>query len=134
MREIMKRAHQIARGLEGDYRARMSLALRQAWEEKKMINAAELRKVYVVRGKTYENKETLKQSGYKWDATRRLWMSEKQIEVPAGCKIEECGYTKTVQNNDYNVPVYLYPFEGLLEDIEEGIIDEIIDGVAIMKM
>jgi hypothetical protein len=32
---IMKRAHQIAKNLEGDYRARMSLALRQAWKEEK---------------------------------------------------------------------------------------------------
>ena len=32
-RNVMKRAHQIAKTLEGDYRARMSLALRQAWKE-----------------------------------------------------------------------------------------------------
>ena len=31
----MKRAHQIAKTLEGDYRARMSMALRQAWQEAK---------------------------------------------------------------------------------------------------
>ena len=34
-RNLMKRAHQIAKGLEGDYQARMSLALRQAWKEEK---------------------------------------------------------------------------------------------------
>ena len=34
-RNVMMRAHQIAKGLEGDYRARMSLALRQAWKEEK---------------------------------------------------------------------------------------------------
>ena len=33
MREVMIRAHEIAKGLEGDYRARMSIALRQAWKE-----------------------------------------------------------------------------------------------------
>jgi hypothetical protein len=32
-KNVMKRAHQIAKSLEGDYRARMSLALRQAWRE-----------------------------------------------------------------------------------------------------
>jgi hypothetical protein len=32
-REIMIRAHEIARTLEGDYIARMALALRMAWEE-----------------------------------------------------------------------------------------------------
>lgn len=31
--QIMKRAHEIARTLEGNYRARMSIALRQAWAE-----------------------------------------------------------------------------------------------------
>lgn len=30
---VMARAHEIARTLEGDYRARMSMALRQAWAE-----------------------------------------------------------------------------------------------------
>ena len=36
-RNIMKRAHEIAKGLEGNYRARMSLALRQAWREEKRV-------------------------------------------------------------------------------------------------
>lgn len=31
--QIMKRAHEIARTLEGDYMAKMSMALRQAWAE-----------------------------------------------------------------------------------------------------
>ena len=34
-RNLMKRAHEIAKRLEGDYRARMSIALRQAWKEEK---------------------------------------------------------------------------------------------------
>jgi len=42
---LMKRAHQIAKNLEGDYRARMSLALRQAWKEVKKVN----KKVELVR-------------------------------------------------------------------------------------
>jgi len=41
----MKRAHQIAKNLEGDYRARMSLALRQAWKEVKKVD----KKVELVR-------------------------------------------------------------------------------------
>ena len=36
-RNVMKRAHQIAKTLEGDYRARMSIALRQAWKEVKEV-------------------------------------------------------------------------------------------------
>ena len=34
-RKVMMRAHEIAKGLEGNYRARMSMALRQAWKEEK---------------------------------------------------------------------------------------------------
>lgn len=34
--QIMKRAHEIARTLEGDYRARMSIALCQTWAEAKI--------------------------------------------------------------------------------------------------
>lgn len=33
MKQIMKRAHEIAKELEGDYMARMSIALRMAWAE-----------------------------------------------------------------------------------------------------
>jgi hypothetical protein len=33
VRNVMKRAHELARQMEGDYRARMVLALRQAWTE-----------------------------------------------------------------------------------------------------
>src|SRR5690606_19782212 len=38
-RDIMIRAHEIARTLEGDYMARMSMALRQAWLEARLIQA-----------------------------------------------------------------------------------------------
>ncbi|WP_067924835.1 hypothetical protein [Alicyclobacillus shizuokensis] len=31
--EVMKRAHELAKAMEGDYRARMVMALRQAWRE-----------------------------------------------------------------------------------------------------
>lgn len=35
-KEVMKKAHQIAKTLEGDYKARMAFSLRQAWKEMKM--------------------------------------------------------------------------------------------------
>lgn len=44
-KNVMKRAHQIAKGLEGDYRARMSIALRQAWKEVKKVEKVELVKL-----------------------------------------------------------------------------------------
>jgi hypothetical protein len=44
-RNVMKKAHQIAKTLEGDYRARMSIALRQAWREEKKVE----KKVIVIK-------------------------------------------------------------------------------------
>ena len=38
-REIMVRAHEVARTMEGDYSARMVLALRQAWMEARLLKA-----------------------------------------------------------------------------------------------
>ena len=38
MKKLMKRAWKIAKKLEGDLRARLSVALKQAWQEKKMSN------------------------------------------------------------------------------------------------
>ena len=38
-RDIMIRAHEIARTLDGDYTARLALALRQAWLEARLIQA-----------------------------------------------------------------------------------------------
>lgn len=35
LKKIMKRAHEIARSFEGDYQARLSLALRLAWKEQR---------------------------------------------------------------------------------------------------
>ena len=38
-RDIMIRAHEIARTLDGDYTARMAMALRRAWLEARLIQA-----------------------------------------------------------------------------------------------
>jgi len=40
-RNVMMRAHQIAKSLEGDYHARMSLALRKAWKEERNMKMLE---------------------------------------------------------------------------------------------
>ena len=39
MREIMRRAHEIAKELEGHYHARMAMALRAAWQEVRNVKA-----------------------------------------------------------------------------------------------
>lgn len=72
---IMKRAWEIFRTLVGDYKAKLSTALKRAWAEVKAVakyinayvdyNGAELE--YVVVGDTYTIKETLKKLGFTWD-------------------------------------------------------------------
>lgn len=42
LKQIMKRAHELARQMEGDYVARLSLALRQAWKEAKEVEETKL--------------------------------------------------------------------------------------------
>ncbi|MCL6539811.1 MAG: hypothetical protein K6T87_04345, partial [Roseiflexus sp.] len=37
LKQVMKRAHELARGMEGDYVARLALALRQAWKEARTV-------------------------------------------------------------------------------------------------
>ena len=38
LKKIMKRAHQLAKGFEGNYQARLSLALKLAWKEEKEMD------------------------------------------------------------------------------------------------
>lgn len=48
LRRIMKKAHELARDFEGDYRARLSLALKLAWREErssKMLDTKELARI-----------------------------------------------------------------------------------------
>lgn len=65
--EIMKRAHELAKGFEGHYHARLALALRQAWAEAK--SAASQPKVlpreisFVYEGRT---KETVRLRLSRW--------------------------------------------------------------------
>lgn len=65
-RNIMKRAHELARTIEGDYRARMSLALRQAWKEEKEGNKVENTRL----------QEIIKKYGLWIDAKGQIWGSK----------------------------------------------------------
>lgn len=49
MREIMRRAHQLAKEMEGHYHARMALALRMAWAEARRPKRAVLKVAYYAR-------------------------------------------------------------------------------------
>ena len=54
MREIMVRAHQLAATMEGDYLARMALALRQAWAEARNAGKSLEDRLIEVGGKLWE--------------------------------------------------------------------------------
>lgn len=49
-REIMKRAHEIAKKLEGHYSARLVIALRQAWKEAKAVKELKLSDLPALQG------------------------------------------------------------------------------------
>jgi transposase len=48
MKNIMERAHKLAKQMEGDYAARLALALRQAWKEAKTIKLNDVREMMTV--------------------------------------------------------------------------------------
>ena len=66
-RDLMKRGHQIARTLEGNYAARLSVGLKQAWEENKNpLNVV---------------KSVLDETGIKYTANNWEKYGEKRIYV-----------------------------------------------------
>ena len=46
LKEIMTRAHEIARTLDGNYSARMSFSLKKAWEESRMALTSQLEEYF----------------------------------------------------------------------------------------
>lgn len=66
-RDLMKRGHQIAKTLEGNYAARLSVGLKQAWEENKnLLNAV---------------KSVLDEAGVNYTANNWEKYGEKRIYV-----------------------------------------------------
>lgn len=77
LREIMKRGHQLAKEMEGDYLARMALGLKVAWAEYKN---KEDEKVFFYKT-NYGSPEAakVKAAGAKWNRDWKVWESEKEI-------------------------------------------------------
>ena len=96
-RNVMMRAHQIAKNLEGDYRARMSLALRQAWKEEKEV------------GKEQELRKRLQEiaaeaKAAKSDAVLSALAAERrEILRQIGKKCRGCGKFHLPENIKYGV-------------------------------
>ena len=87
---LMKRAHQIAKGLEGDYRARMSIALRQAWKEAK-------KEVLIkVTGNTYPARHILKEAGFAWDKDVKAYFGDESAKAELD-RISTASYSRANQ-------------------------------------
>jgi len=79
-REIMKRAHEIAKTLVGDWYARLALALRQAWREaKNIVEAINIRINGLTIGVVVKNgTSALKAEGYQRSGSD--WYKEVTLE------------------------------------------------------
>ena len=124
---IMKRGHEIARKLEGDYRARLSYGLKVAWAEYKevkgmnenMNGAPQVvqdtfgrdRKVSLCieirdgQTKTYPTKEQLKKEGFKWttsgiSSSWTLAVNDKEEAKSKYLEYKNRGYTCDIKCTD----------------------------------
>ena len=81
----MKKAHALARGFEGNYQARLSLALKLAWREergeKEMINIKELSRIT---GEPQEKLETIVNYKQEYPAAFSDNPTDKEIIKTAG--------------------------------------------------
>jgi hypothetical protein len=76
-REMMIKAHEMARKMVGDYSARLSLALRTLWAAVKKG----LKKMIKVTGNTYQAKSILKDCGFTYDAENKCWNGNDEALV-----------------------------------------------------
>jgi hypothetical protein len=79
MKKIMARAHQLARSMEGDYQARLTLALRMAWAESKKEDDGMRKKYegYVKNWHMWESSEAQPMSFEEWKAREEERAAEK---------------------------------------------------------
>ena len=98
VKDIMKRAHEIAKALVGDYAAKMSMAMKQAWAEAKKATAKT--------GKTVE--EYLASLGLKvWEKNnhRRIYINHP-VEIAKAVGIEDSETCKWIER--YRLSSELY--------------------------
>lgn len=78
-KQVMKRAHELAKGFEGHYAARLALALRQAWTEVKAPTKIKVTITQKGSDKVWVAAVTGTHPTYKWNRlfvsrTERRWM------------------------------------------------------------
>ena len=80
MKNIMKRAHELARKMEGDYTARLALALRQAWREARQPKKLADEVTFVYEGRA---RETIKLQLNRWTkyGKDRVYVNEGRKKI-----------------------------------------------------
>ena len=81
MKNIMKRAHELAKKMEGDYTARLALALRQAWREARQPK--ELAREVTFKFDTGKQVETIRLNLNRWTkyGKDRIYVNEGRKKV-----------------------------------------------------
>ena len=89
MKKIMVRAHDLARGMEGDYQARLVLALRMAWAESKKEDDGMRKKYerYVKSWYLWESAETRPMTFEEWKASNEKLEAHKAATKAAAAEI-----------------------------------------------
>ena len=106
LRRIMVRAHQIAKGFEGDYQAKISLALHQAWKEERGKEEVKI--------KMRELKGTEKQIKYAND------IKEAVLEMVEQLPDKIAKYSKDEEMKNKYIEIYNKDIKGLLESYENA--------------
>ena len=106
LRRIMVRAHQIAKGFEGDYQARLSLALRQAWKEERGKEEVKI--------EMKELKGTEKQVKYAND------IKEAVLEIIEQLPEKIAKYSKDEEMKNKYIEIYNKEIKDLFESYENA--------------
>ena len=89
MKRIMKRAHELAKVMEGDYQARLALGLKQAWKETKEVKLEDVREIVKTDGNA------------NWDA--REWANYGKVRVYLNFKGKGQGFLEIVDGVIKNI-------------------------------
>jgi len=106
LRRIMVRAHQIAKGFEGDYQARLALALRIAWKEE--------------RGKEEVKIEMKELKGSEKQVKFANDIKEAVLEIIEQLPEKIAKYSKDEEMKNKYLEIYNKDIKGLLESYENA--------------
>ena len=106
LRRVMVRAHELARGMEGDYQARLALALRIAWKEE--------------RGKEEVKIEMKELKGSEKQVKFANDIKEAVLEIVEQLPKKIAKYSKDEEMKNKYLEIYNKDIKGLLESYENA--------------